>query len=87
MSERRSAATTTSSRTNSSSSTTRSNDGGRNASTRVNTFTLVHEAIHQLTYNTGLLDRQADVPVAISEGLATFGEHARSPATAGQRWE
>lgn len=52
----------------------RSNDGGRNASTRVNTFTLVHEAIHQLTYNTGLLDRQADVPVAISEGLATFGE-------------
>lgn len=50
------------------------NDNRRAASSRVNTFTLVHEAIHQLTYNTGLLERQGDVPVAISEGLATFGE-------------
>ncbi len=41
---------------------------------RVNTFTLVHEATHQLTYNTGLLSRLGDVPVAVSEGLATFGE-------------
>jgi hypothetical protein len=40
----------------------------------VNTFTLVHEATHQLTYNTGLLSRQGDVPVALSEGLATYGE-------------
>lgn len=41
---------------------------------RVNTFTLVHEAVHQLTYNTGLLDRRGDVPLAVSEGLATYGE-------------
>lgn len=41
---------------------------------QVNTFTLVHEATHQLTYNTGLLSRQGDVPVAVSEGLATYGE-------------
>ena len=39
-----------------------------------NTLALVHETIHQLTYNTGLLDRKADVPLCISEGLATFGE-------------
>jgi hypothetical protein len=41
---------------------------------RYNTFTLVHETIHLLSYNTGLLSRQADVPGAISEGLATYGE-------------
>lgn len=41
---------------------------------RINTFTLVHEALHQLAYNTGLLDRRADVPVASSEGLAMYGE-------------
>jgi len=40
----------------------------------MNTFTLVHESIHQLTFNTGLLDPQADVPDAVSEGLATYGE-------------
>jgi hypothetical protein len=41
---------------------------------RANTFTLVHEALHQLTYLTGLLSREADVPVAVSEGFATYGE-------------
>lgn len=41
---------------------------------RINTFALIHEAAHQLTFNTGLLDRQADVPVAISEGLAMYAE-------------
>lgn len=41
---------------------------------RLNTFSLVHEAIHQLTYDTGMLSRTADVPVAVSEGLATYGE-------------
>ncbi|MCA1685070.1 MAG: DUF1570 domain-containing protein, partial [Planctomycetia bacterium] len=41
---------------------------------QVNTFTLVHEATHQITYNTGLLSRQGDVPVAVSEGFATYGE-------------
>jgi hypothetical protein len=41
---------------------------------RVNTFALVHETIHLLCFNTGLLARTADVPRAISEGLATDGE-------------
>ncbi len=39
-----------------------------------NTLALVHETIHQLTFNTGLLDLKADTPRCISEGLATFGE-------------
>ena len=41
---------------------------------RVNTFTLIHEGIHQLTFNTGLLNLQGDVPDALSEGLAMYGE-------------
>ena len=41
---------------------------------RVNTFALVHETIHMLCFNSGLLSREADVPVCISEGLATYGE-------------
>ncbi len=44
---------------------------------RANTFALFHEATHQLTFNTGLLDRLGDVPLGISEGLATYGEVRR----------
>ncbi|CAN5867004.1 hypothetical protein BH23PLA1_BH23PLA1_09410 [soil metagenome] len=44
---------------------------------RANSIALFHEATHQLTYNTGLLDRESDVPVLISEGLATYGEVRR----------
>ncbi|WZO96836.1 DUF1570 domain-containing protein [Isosphaeraceae bacterium EP7] len=40
----------------------------------VNRLTLIHEAMHQLCYNTGLLDLNADVPIAISEGFATYAE-------------
>jgi hypothetical protein len=43
-------------------------------SRRYNLFALVHEGLHQLTFNTGLLNRRGDVPVALSEGLATYGE-------------
>lgn len=39
-----------------------------------NTLQLVHETIHQLTFNTGLLDLKADTPLCVSEGLATYGE-------------
>ena len=39
-----------------------------------NTFSLVHEAIHQLTFNTGVLDRAADIPLLVIEGLATYAE-------------
>ncbi len=45
--------------------------------TRANTFSLVHESIHGLCFSTGLLSREADVPVAISEGFATQGEQWR----------
>lgn len=41
---------------------------------RLNTIALVHEATHQLTFNTGLLDRRGDVPLCVSEGLAMYGE-------------
>ncbi|HEV3164840.1 MAG TPA: DUF1570 domain-containing protein [Isosphaeraceae bacterium] len=40
----------------------------------VNQITLAHEATHQLTYNTGLLNRVGDAPGCVVEGLALFGE-------------
>jgi hypothetical protein len=39
-----------------------------------NVRTLAHEGTHQLTFNTGLLNRRGDAPRAIIEGLASFGE-------------
>ncbi len=44
---------------------------------QVNLFTLTHETLHLLSFNTGLLSRQLDVPACISEGLATYGEFWR----------
>ncbi len=44
------------------------------ADRRKNTFTLVHETIHLLCFNTGLLSARNDTPDCISEGLATYGE-------------
>ncbi|AMV36650.1 DUF1570 domain-containing protein [Planctomyces sp. SH-PL62] len=43
------------------------------ASTK-NVQTIAHEVTHQLTFNTGLLERAADIPVSIMEGLGTYGE-------------
>ncbi len=40
----------------------------------VDLFSLVHETAHLLSFNTGILNRQADVPVCVSEGLATYVE-------------
>jgi Protein of unknown function (DUF1570) len=45
--------------------------------------TIVHEAVHQLSYNTGLQKRFADNPVWVSEGLALFFE---SPDGRGIGW-
>jgi hypothetical protein len=39
-----------------------------------NSETLAHEGIHQLSYNTGLLAREGDVPLCIVEGLGMYGE-------------
>lgn len=43
-----------------------------------NLRSLAHEVTHQLTYNTGLLDRHADVPACVVEGLAMYGEVRQS---------
>ncbi len=51
--------------------------GGGNGSLKaghVNLVFLAHEATHQLAFNTGLLDRAGDVPKAINEGIALYGE-------------
>lgn len=52
---------------------------GRSRSTRsdlerANQVTMIHEIAHQLSFNTGLLNRDADVPMLVSEGLATMAE-------------
>jgi hypothetical protein len=39
-----------------------------------NVQTIAHEATHQLTFNTGLLDRSGDLPIAVVEGLGAYGE-------------
>jgi hypothetical protein len=39
-----------------------------------NVKTLAHEGTHQLTFNTGLLNRRGDAPRAVIEGLASYGE-------------
>jgi len=41
---------------------------------RLNMPNLVHEATHQLSFNTGLLNREGDRPLCIVEGLGTYGE-------------
>jgi len=40
----------------------------------VNQVFLAHEAIHQLAFNSGMLDRPGDIPRAVSEGIALYGE-------------
>lgn len=39
-----------------------------------NVQTIAHEAMHQLTFNAGLLDREADAPACVIEGLGTYAE-------------
>jgi tetratricopeptide (TPR) repeat protein len=38
---------------------------------------LAHEVTHQLTFNSGLLDREGDLPNSLVEGLAAYGEVRR----------
>jgi hypothetical protein len=44
------------------------------AAQRINSMVLTHETTHQLTFNTGLLDRKGDAPLCVIEGLGTYGE-------------
>jgi hypothetical protein len=48
-----------------------------NAAGQTNMETLTHEATHQLSFNTGLLAREADYPRSIVEGLAMYCERRR----------
>ncbi len=45
--------------------------------------TVVHEAVHQLAYNSGLQTRLCDNPIAISEGLAMYFESPDFSSTSG----
>jgi len=57
---------------------------------RLNMPSLVHEATHQLSFNTGLLNREGDTPLCIVEGLGTYGESRDliGPSDFGRRnWE
>jgi hypothetical protein len=40
----------------------------------LNMQALVHESTHQLTFSTGLLNREGDTPLCVIEGLGTYGE-------------
>jgi hypothetical protein len=42
-----------------------------------NISTIMHEAAHQMSFNTGLLSKSGDVPVWLAEGLATYCEATR----------
>ena len=44
---------------------------------RANSVALFHEATHQLCYESGLLGRRSSLPLAIIEGLGTYGEVRR----------
>lgn len=50
---------------------------------RSNQVTLIHEVTHQISYNSGLLNINADVPMLVSEGLATLAEPSGRALTAG----
>jgi len=68
----------------------------RNAATRINQIlsqpgaertvaTIVHEATHQLAFNSGLQVRFADVPFWVSEGIAIYFETPNLESTKGWR--
>lgn len=47
---------------------------GRLRPGHANLMNLAHEGTHQLTFNTGLLDREHLAPLCVVEGLAMYGE-------------
>src|SRR5205807_4624560 len=42
-----------------------------------NVNTIMHEVAHQLSFNTGMLNRHADVPLWLAEGLACYCESSQ----------
>lgn len=51
--------------------------------TRANIGTIMHEVAHQLSFNTGLLHRDRDVPLWLAEGLACYCEPTSNNAWQG----
>jgi hypothetical protein len=54
----------------------------REIRTDINIGTIMHEVAHQLSFNTGMLNRHGDVPVWLAEGLACYCE-----STDGGAWQ
>ena len=50
------------------------NRRAREFRTGVNIGTVMHEVAHQLSFNTGMLNREGDVPIWVAEGLACYCE-------------
>jgi hypothetical protein len=50
------------------------NRRAREFRTGVNIGTIMHEVAHQLSFNTGMLNRDGDVPIWVAEGLACYCE-------------
>lgn len=51
--------------------------------TEANISTVMHEVAHQLSFNCGLLNREAEVPFWLAEGLATYCESTKDGAWQG----
>ena len=47
--------------------------------------TIVHEATHQVAYNTGIMQRFADLPIWLVEGMAVYFEAPEAGSTRGWR--
>ena len=58
------------------------NRQAREFRTGVNIGTIMHEVAHQLSFNTGMLNRDGDLPLWLAEGLACYCE-----ATDNQSWQ
>lgn len=50
------------------------NRRAREFRTGVNIGTVMHEVAHQLSFNTGMMNREGDIPIWLAEGLATYCE-------------
>jgi hypothetical protein len=50
------------------------NRRARDIRASANTVTIMHEAAHQLSFNSGLLQRDKDVPLWLAEGMACYCE-------------
>jgi hypothetical protein len=58
------------------------NRRAREFRTGVNIGTIMHEVAHQLSFNTGMFNREGDMPIWLAEGLATYCE-----STDNQVWQ